>query len=463
MLQSILLTALLSAGSVLGAGTQCSPDSKCPKDSPCCSTYGECGVGAYCLGGCDPMSSFSLDACVPGPVCQDRSMKLNSLDRVADISEYLGDASKADWVAQGEPLIYNNNLLLTMPKDSVGTVLSSTVYLWYGNVKAKFKTSRGAGVVTAFILFSDVKDEIDFEFVGVDLDTAQTNYYFQGITDYHNSGNISVSDTFDDWHTYEVRWTPDKIDWVIDGKVGRTKLRADTWNDETKNFDFPQTPARVQLSIWPGGLASNNKGTVDWAGGEIDWNAPDIQNYGYYFATFSEVDIECYNSPTAPGTNKNTGYYYDNIRCTNDTVVDGDKSTIIASLQASGLDPNKGKKTATKSSSSKTSTSDDSSESSEPASIPGGGNGSSGDDHSDDDSSNNNSSNNSNDNDSSSSNNSGSSSNNANSSNCKSSSFNQDCGSDSTSEHSSNGKSGSSKASASALAIIIAGCALFWL
>lgn len=70
-----------------------------------------------------------------------------------------------------------------MATDTVGTLLASTSYMWYGNVQAKFKTSRGAGVVTAFILLSDVKDEIDYEFVGVDLEHAQSNYYFQGIPD----------------------------------------------------------------------------------------------------------------------------------------------------------------------------------------------------------------------------------------------------------------------------------------
>ena len=71
---------------------------------------------------------------------------------------------------------------MSMPPNSVGTLLASTHYVWYGKITAKLKTSRGAGVVTAFILLSDVKDEIDFEFVGVELDTAQTNFYFQGIT-----------------------------------------------------------------------------------------------------------------------------------------------------------------------------------------------------------------------------------------------------------------------------------------
>jgi beta-glucanase (GH16 family) len=68
-----------------------------------------------------------------------------------------------------------------MPRGSVGTVISSTAYMWYGNVKARLKTSRGRGVVSAFILFSDIQDEIDYEWVGVDLETAQTNFYFQGV------------------------------------------------------------------------------------------------------------------------------------------------------------------------------------------------------------------------------------------------------------------------------------------
>jgi hypothetical protein len=127
--------------------------------------------------------SFSLDSCVPAPVCQSKKYPMNSLDRVKDVSQYLGDPNSADWVAQGEPLLFDNKLLLTMPPNSVGTVLASTTYMWYGSVKATLKTSRGAGVVTAFILFSDVKDEIDYEFVGTELDIAQTNYYFQGIPD----------------------------------------------------------------------------------------------------------------------------------------------------------------------------------------------------------------------------------------------------------------------------------------
>lgn len=149
--------------------------------------YGECGVGAFCLGGCDPRMSHSLDSCAPAPQCESRTMTLSTTDgSIATEGNYLGDPATADWVqSDGSQVLANKagGVILTMPKNSAGTVLASTVYMWYGNVKAKMKSSRGAGVVTAFILLSDVKDEIDFEWIGVDLETAQTNYYFQALPD----------------------------------------------------------------------------------------------------------------------------------------------------------------------------------------------------------------------------------------------------------------------------------------
>lgn len=162
----------------------CSANNNCPESAPCCSTYGYCGAGAYCLGGCDPRFSYDLQSCMAAPVCKSAEYKMDSLDSVQANSEYLGDASKADWVSSGTPVVYNDEaILLTMPADSVGTLLTSTRYVWYGKISATMTTSQGAGVVTAFILMSDVKDEIDFEFIGTDVQTAQSNYYFQGITD----------------------------------------------------------------------------------------------------------------------------------------------------------------------------------------------------------------------------------------------------------------------------------------
>jgi hypothetical protein len=108
---------------------------------------------------------------------------MDSLSDVQDISKYLGDASKANWQSSGKPVVYNkNSVLLTMAPETVGTLMASTHYVWYGKVSATMTSSQGAGVVTAFILMSDAKDEIDFEFVGTDTQHVQSNFYFQGIT-----------------------------------------------------------------------------------------------------------------------------------------------------------------------------------------------------------------------------------------------------------------------------------------
>jgi beta-glucanase (GH16 family) len=175
---------LLATASLVNAQAQkCSPDSKCPDSAPCCSQYGQCGVGAYCLGGCDPTSSFSLQSCMAAPTCKSTDYKLDSLSDVAPNTKYLGDASKVNWVSSGTTVEYNgDSLLLTMAPSTVGTLLSSTHYVWYGKISVTMTSSQGPGVVTAFILMSDVKDEIDFEFVGDDVSKAQSNYYYQGIT-----------------------------------------------------------------------------------------------------------------------------------------------------------------------------------------------------------------------------------------------------------------------------------------
>jgi hypothetical protein len=191
-------------------------------------------------------------------------------------------------------------------------------------------------VVTAFILLSDVKDEIDYEFVGVDLNHAQSNFYFQGITNYQNGQNISLSDTFNNYHTYTIDWTPEQITWSIDGQVGRVKKRSDTWNSTTNRYDYPQSPARVQLSLWPGGLPSNGEGTINWAGGLVDWNGEDIQNNQYYYASIKDVSMECYDPPSGTKRSGSTSYVVTKEPGTQDTWEITDNPTVLKSLRGSG-------------------------------------------------------------------------------------------------------------------------------
>lgn len=141
-----------------------------------------CGVGEECLAGCDPRFSFSVDSCAPAPICQSKSFSnWTTTKDIIENYDYLGNVTENDWWVSGTPLVHDGNLLLTMPANSTGTLLAYTHYVWYGRISVTMKTSRDAGVVTAFVMMSDVKDEIDTEFIGSNLTTAQTNYFFQDI------------------------------------------------------------------------------------------------------------------------------------------------------------------------------------------------------------------------------------------------------------------------------------------
>lgn len=139
-----------------------------------------------------------------------------------------------------------------------------------------------------------------------------------------------AGDTFAEWHTYEIDWQQDVITWSVDGLLGRVLHKSDTWNAVKEQFDYPQTPVRVRLSIWPGGLATNGAATIAWAGGLIDWNDEDIQNYGYYHAQVSEITIECYNPPSGANISGNTSYVYNSGSGLEDSVAITDEGTSIA-------------------------------------------------------------------------------------------------------------------------------------
>lgn len=191
-----------------------------------------------------------------------------------------------------------------------------------------------------------------------------------GIVD-NNGGNTTLqSDTYSNYHTYEIDWTPDTVTWSIDGQVGRVLKKSDTWNSTCNCYNYPQTPARVQLSLWPGGLSTNAPGTIAWAGGEIDWNSQDIKDNGYYYVTFKEVKIECYNPPS--GAKKegsgSKSYIYNNAAGLESNVVMTDDNTILKSFLGTGTNMSAD---VPKSSSTGASPSGSSSTPSEIATIPG--------------------------------------------------------------------------------------------
>lgn len=116
----------------------------------------------------------------------------------------------------------------------------------------------------------------------------------------------------------------------------RTLQRSDTYNETTKQFWYPQSPSRVQLSVWPGGASTEAPGVIAWAGGEIKWDTPDIKDPGYYYATIGEVNITCYDPPSDANIQGDKSYIYTSAAGTNNTVEVTNKDTVLASEEATG-------------------------------------------------------------------------------------------------------------------------------
>jgi hypothetical protein len=77
--------------------------SLCPAAAPCCSEFGYCGTGnQFCLAGCNPFQSHTLDSCRPSPICKPTTYTFNDESRILTNSTLNdGDATKYDWILDG--------------------------------------------------------------------------------------------------------------------------------------------------------------------------------------------------------------------------------------------------------------------------------------------------------------------------------------------------------------------------
>ncbi|KAI5298797.1 DNA-directed RNA polymerase, partial [Ascosphaera pollenicola] len=168
----------------------------------------------------------------------------------------------------GEPSYGTDGATFTINKEGDAPTLGTKFYIMFGHVEIKIKASPGTGLVSSAILQSDDLDEIDWEWLGGDNGNVQSNYFGKGITgNYDRAAFHPVSDTQGQYHTYAIDWTKDRIQWIIDGNVVRTLTPQDADNGN----QYPQSPMNIRIGSWAGG-ASENEGTVEWAGGKTDFS-----------------------------------------------------------------------------------------------------------------------------------------------------------------------------------------------
>jgi len=113
-------------------------------------------------------------------------------------------------------------------------------------VRAKMKNARYGGIVGGIFLYflnpgSDtLHDEIDFELLTNEPGKVQTNIYGDeplGVG--HSQLTPFRSGSIADSHTYEIKWTPGLVSWLVDGELIRTTAS-----------NIPTHPMQFHLNIW---------------------------------------------------------------------------------------------------------------------------------------------------------------------------------------------------------------------
>ncbi|GAA5967068.1 hypothetical protein JCM8115_003512 [Rhodotorula mucilaginosa] len=303
---SLLVSAQNAPAGGAGGGTSsssssskpCGWDYQCPQESPCCTEYGHCSAGVACLSGCNPQGSYGQGYCAPVPACQSANYTFSDTSRIQqNVTAWNGDASQFDFTldtldSSKPSIVENGELVLTLTENGGGTKVSTTRNVLYGTISASIKTVGAAGVVTAFITMSGVKDEIDIEWTTSNTSSWDSNWFWEGdVGNYDHGATHRAANTDEQYHVYTIDWSPSELSWALDGKTVRTIQKAKQTDQR-----FPQTPSRVQFSVWPAGISSSPQGTIDWAGGMIDWKDSTYVAQGNAFKAHVQwVDIQCYS------------------------------------------------------------------------------------------------------------------------------------------------------------------------
>ncbi|CEJ93577.1 hypothetical protein VHEMI09155 [[Torrubiella] hemipterigena] len=164
---------------------------------------------------------------------------------------------------------------LSLKTDKEGPTLRSNDYIFFGHVDVTMRAAPGSGIVSGMVLQSDDLDEIDFEWIGRDNGHVQSNWFHFGAgpdEKYDRGQTDAVSDVTGTFHTYSFDWTPERLQWLVDGKPVRTVTVADA------KGKFPTSPCYLRVGVFGAGNKNANPGVREWAG-DVDMSKAPFDLY----------------------------------------------------------------------------------------------------------------------------------------------------------------------------------------
>ncbi|KAF2097914.1 cell wall glucanase [Rhizodiscina lignyota] len=181
-------------------------------------------------------------------------------------------AAAAVWNTTAGPIQYTDQgCVFEIQDDDMSPTIQSKFYIFFGRVETIMQAAEGQGIVSSVVLQSDDLDEIDWEFVGSNSSSVQSNFYGKGnTTTYGRAVYHDLDSPQNHFYNYTTVWTAEKLEWHINGKLARTLPYDDPLALGGRNY--PQTPMTVRMGAWPAGKKGGNKYTIQWAGGNTDFS-----------------------------------------------------------------------------------------------------------------------------------------------------------------------------------------------
>jgi beta-glucanase (GH16 family) len=138
-------------------------------------------------------------------------------------------------------------------REYTSAALSSRASYRYGRFVAELRPAKVAGLITGLFLHRDSpRQEIDIEFLGKDTTKLLVNVYYNpgyagARLEYGYRGTPTLIelgfDAADDFHRYEIEWTPTAILWRVDGRPVCERIQ---WNPTP----IPHLPMQFQVNLW---------------------------------------------------------------------------------------------------------------------------------------------------------------------------------------------------------------------
>lgn len=121
----------------------------------------------------------------------------------------------------------------------------------YGKFVMRMRAAKASGIISNFFLWKDGSEmesifweEVDIEVFGKDNATTWQSNIITGLGAKNYSEEIHGGGNFgDEYHTFTIEWTPDRVRWLVDGTVIRT-----TNGGQASEL---RSPAQVRLNFWP--------------------------------------------------------------------------------------------------------------------------------------------------------------------------------------------------------------------